>query len=160
MRTRPKMGLLGFGPRIFVASSFHPFMKKNLFVISFLLAASFPLVAVSAKEKPAAAAETGDGQMAGTVVVPEGLKAGDVQRSILEAASGRGWTVRSKDDNKVSIALENGRWAALLNLVYDTKEVQIYSKSTRNGKPALPEDWIKFLKQDITKSLNTKAFLK
>jgi hypothetical protein len=116
---------------------------------------------VSAAKAPAvAAAETSDGQLAGTVIVPDGLKAAEVQRSILEAATNRGWTIKSKDDGKISIFLENGRWIALLHLVYDTKEVQIHSKSTRNGKAALPEDWIKYIKQDLTKSMNAKAFLK
>ncbi len=94
------------------------------------------------------------------VPVPEGLKASDVQRSILEAATNRGWAIKSRDDGKVTIFLENGRWIAALALVYDENEVRIYSKSTRNGKPSLPEDWIKYIKQDLTKSLNTKAYLK
>lgn len=118
-----------------------------------------PLSAAKAKE--VSAADSSDGQLAGTVVVPDGLKASEVQRSILEAATGRGWTIKSKgDDGKVALFLENGRWVALLHLVYDTKEIQIYSKSTRNGKPGLPEDWIKYIKQDVTKSMNAKAFLK
>ena len=138
-------------------------MKKihRFLSLALLATACVSLVpGASAKDKPAPPAETAVGQSAGTVVVPDGLKASDVQRSILEAATGRGWTIKSKDDGKITIVLDNGRWSPLLNLTYDAKEVQIYSKSTRSGKPGLPEDWIKYIKQDVTKSPNAKAFLK
>jgi hypothetical protein len=135
-------------------------MKKLLLLVVFGCAtAVVPAISASAKDK-SAANDSVEGQAGGTVVVPEGLKASDVQHSILEAASGRGWTVVSKDDNKVVIHLAQGRWVSELSLVYNPSEVQIFSRSTRNGKPGLPEDWIKYLKQDLVKSMNTKAFLK
>ena len=100
------------------------------------------------------------GTPAGTIVVPDGLNSEEVQRCILEAAAGRGWTIRKKDDEKVVLFLEQGRWVANLTLVYNTTEAQIYSKSLRSGKPKLPEDWIKFLKKDINVKLNTLSISK
>jgi hypothetical protein len=133
---------------------------KNFRCLTGLALAALCCVSVVSPFVPAAvAAEASEGQPAGTVIVPDGLKASDVQHSILEAAIGRNWTVKSKDDGRVKIFQENGRWVSLLTLVYDTKEVQIYSSSTRSGKPAVP-DWIKYLKQDLTKSMNAKALLK
>jgi hypothetical protein len=124
---------------------------RLLFLLCFTL---FSTAAVSA-------ADNADyGTPAGTIVVPDGLDAEEVQRCILEAAAGRGWTIRKKDDEKVVIFLEQGRWVANLTLVYNTTEAQIYSKSLRSGKPKLPEDWIKFLKKDINIKLNTLAIQK
>jgi hypothetical protein len=100
------------------------------------------------------------GTPAGTIVVPAGLTAAEVQRCLLEAAAGRGWTIRKRDDEKVVIYLENKRWVANLTLVYNTEQVQIYSKSLRSGKPKVPEDWIEFLKKDANVKLNTLAISK
>jgi hypothetical protein len=97
------------------------------------------------------------GVPAGTIIVPAGLKSEEVQRCILEAGAGRGWTIRQKDDEKVVLFLEQGKWVSNMTLTYDTKEIQIYSKSTRGGKPKVPEDWVKFLKKDINVKLNTLA---
>jgi hypothetical protein len=107
-----------------------------------------------------AAEEVDHGTPAGTIIVPDGLSSSEVQRCILEAGAGRGWTIRKKDDEKVVLFLENGKWVSNLTVVYDTKEIQIYSKSTRSGKPKLPEDWIKFLKKDINIKLNTLSVSK
>lgn len=100
------------------------------------------------------------GVPAGTIVVPEGLSSSEVQRCILEAAAGRGWTIRKKDDERIVLFLEQGKWLANLTVVYNTQEAQIYSKSLRSGKPKLPEDWIKFLKKDINIKLNTLSISK
>lgn len=130
-------------------------MQKILWILCSILCVASWSPALKAEEKAADL-----GELASTVVVPDTLKLEDIQRSIIEAAIGRGWTIRSREDAKVVLFLENGRWVSTLTLTYDTKAVQIYSKSTRNGKPKLPEDWVNFLKKDITKNLNTKAYLK
>ena len=112
----------------------------------------------------AAPETTSAGQPAGTIVVPNGVKVQDVQQAILLAGSGRGWAVKAKEDNKVVLFLEQGGWRSTLTLTFDAKEIQIMSdsgKPDRKGvikKPAIPESWVKFLKQDITKHLGTKAF--
>jgi hypothetical protein len=136
-------------------------MKKfrRFAVLAFLALGSASMAPVFAASKTPAV-ETADGTQVGTLTVPDGLKTAEIQRAIVEAAIGRTWTIKSKDDGKVVISLENGRWVAVLTLTYDTKEIQVYSSSTRSGKRAIPEDWIKFIKQDITKALNAKALLK
>lgn len=108
----------------------------------------------------AAEAKPEYGAPVGTIIVPEGLKSSEVQRAILEAGAGRGWTIKNKDDEKVVLFLEKSRWVSLLTLAYDKKEIQIYSKSTRSGKERVPEDWVKYLKQDISIKLNTLSISK
>lgn len=95
------------------------------------------------------------GTPAGEMVLSDGATAADVQKIILESAIGRGWTVVSRDSEKVVIALTQEKWTSQLTLLYTARDVQIFSRSTRNGKPRLPETWIKFLKRDI----NTKHSL-
>lgn len=129
-------------------------MKKALQLFSLFSLAFVFLAAVARADEP------DYGSPAGTVIVPDGLKSEEVQRCILEAGAGRGWTIRKKDDEKVVLFLEQGRWVSNLTLTYTTKEIQIFSKSTRSGKPKLPEDWIKFLKKDISVKLNTLSISK
>lgn len=125
----------------------------------FVLLSALFTFAQAADEKPEAI-----GLPAGTVIVPDGLKAADVQQSILLAGTGRGWTVKDRADGKVVLFLEQGGWRSQLTLTYDTKEIQIVSnsgKTDRNGvikKPAIPESWVKYLKQDLNKHLGAKAF--
>jgi hypothetical protein len=109
-------------------------------------------------------AEDGIEQPAGNVIVPDGLKAEQVQKAILLAGTGRGWTVKAKDEGKVVLFLEHGGWRSQLTLTYDTKEISISSNSgklDRHGnvkKHAVPETWVNFLKQDITKNLGMAAY--
>lgn len=100
------------------------------------------------------------GQAAGAVVVPAGLSSEEVQKCIIEAAAGRGWRIVSKDDSKVVIMLEQEKWVSKLTLEYTNKDIQIYSKTTKSGKPKLPEGWIKFLKQDLNAKLSVLAVSK
>lgn len=95
------------------------------------------------------------GTPAGEMALPDGATAADVQKIILESAVSRGWTVVSRDSEKVVITLTQEKWTSQLTLLYTARDVQIFSRSTRNGKPKLPETWIKFLKRDI----NTKHSL-
>lgn len=107
-----------------------------------------------------AADQTGYGTPAGTLVVPDGLSAQEVQKCVVEAAAGRGWRVTTRDDEKVVVVLEQEKWVAKITMPYTAKEVQLYSNSTKSGKPKLPEGWLKFLKQDINVKLNTLAVSK
>ena len=129
--------------------------------ITFRLLSLLCLAFFSATYAVAADEDTTDyGTPAGTIIVPDGLSASEVQRCLLEAAAGRGWTIRAKDDEKVVVFLEDNRWVANLTLRYDTEQVEIFSKSLRSGKPKLPENWIKFLKKDASIKLNTLAISK
>ncbi|MEO5960332.1 MAG: hypothetical protein ABIZ49_06015 [Opitutaceae bacterium] len=121
---------------------------------------------VSAFFSFATAAEKPDpGQLAATVMVPEGLKAAEIQQSILLAGTGRGWSVKEKASGQIVLFLEQSGWRSLLTLTYDDKEIKIFSNSgkpDKNGvikKQAIPT-WVNFLKQDINKELGSRAFAK
>ncbi|HWA88323.1 MAG TPA: hypothetical protein VG710_18995 [Opitutus sp.] len=108
-------------------------------------------------------AQEGVEQPAGTVVLPDGASGEQVQQAILQAGTGRGWTVRGKEDGKVVLFLEHGGWRSVLTLTYDSKEISISSNSDkldRHGNPkkhAVPTSWVNFLKQDITRNLGKAA---
>jgi hypothetical protein len=116
---------------------------------------SFRFVLIALLFSGAAALRAADvtsyGMTAGAVSLPDGLTAAEVQKVILESAIGRGWNIVSKDNEKVVVKLDQEKWSAMLTLIYTAHDVQVYSNSTRSGKPKLPETWIRFLKQDISK---------
>jgi hypothetical protein len=127
-------------------------MKKLTFLLGLaLLAIGFG---------PSLLAEEDYGQPAATVIVPAGLTEQEIQRGILEAGAGRGWTIRKKEDGKVVLFLEKRGWTSNLTFTYTKEEVQVFSKSVRKGKSELPKAWIENLKEDLTKILNSKAILK
>lgn len=103
---------------------------------------------------------------AGTVVVPDGLKAADVQKAIILAGTGRGWTVKEKGDDKVVLFLEQGGWRSTLTLAYSTKEIALTSNSGKVNKqgvvqkPAIPESWVKYIKQDLNKHMGLMSVSK
>lgn len=105
-------------------------------------------------------AGSGRGTPVGTVMVPDGLSAETVQKAILLAGSGRGWTVKQKSDGEVVLFLEQEKWRSTMTATYTAHEVSLFSNSTKSNKPKIPEGWIKYLKQDITKELGTAAFAK
>ncbi|HEU5079161.1 MAG TPA: hypothetical protein VFT72_08100 [Opitutaceae bacterium] len=116
------------------------------------------LLAIGAELRAADAPDYGTA--AGSIVVPAGITAKDVEKCILEAAIGRGWTIQTHETGKVVIALDQDKWSSRLTLLYTTTDVNIFSKSTRSGKPRLPETWINFLKRDITAKLATLSLLR
>lgn len=119
-------------------------MKKVSVWLSLLLSVSFflsPLLRADDKADY--------GTVAGSVIVPEKLSAKDIERAVIEAGAGRGWTVKSHDEEKVVLFLDKSDWVSTITVVYNTKEVDLYSKSTRKGVPKVPTSWIKYLKQDI-----------
>jgi hypothetical protein len=130
-------------------------MKKALgwfSLFSFLF--GFGLAAQAADDKPAY------GMQVGTIVVPAGLNEKEIQRGIMEGGASEDFIVKSKDDNKVVLYREDGKWVFLLTFVYDTGEIQIYSKTVRAGEVKNPERQVKALKKVILQKLNTTAVLK
>ena len=104
------------------------------------------------------------GTLAGTVIVPDGLKSADVQKAIVAGTSARGWALKEKTSDRIVLFLESGGWRSTMTLTYDTKEIKIFSNSGKPDKsgvikkPAIPESWVKFMKQDIAKQLGLAAF--
>lgn len=100
------------------------------------------------------------GMPAGTIIVPAGLNGKEIQRGIMEAGAEEDFIIKVRDDEKVVLVREDGSWIAVLTFVYNTSEIQIYSKSVQRGKAKLPERWIKTLKKEISRKLNTTAVMK
>ncbi|MDP3070601.1 MAG: hypothetical protein Q8N18_09945 [Opitutaceae bacterium] len=112
----------------------------------------------------AAHAATDPGTLAGTINVPDGLKTADFQKAIITGTSARGWALKAKENGRIVLFLEQGGWRSTMTLTYDAKEVKIFSNSGKPDKkgeikkPAIPESWVKYMKQDITKQLGLLAF--
>lgn len=106
------------------------------------------------------------GQHAATVQVPDSLGLPDIQQAIFIAATGRGWTVKERTEGRIVLFLEQRGWRSTLTLLYSATEVNVYSdsgKTDSNGrikKQEIPASWVKFLKQDITKQLSLKLYVK
>ena len=100
------------------------------------------------------------GTPAGSIGVPLNLTAPEVQQALIKAADGRGWTLVSRDDEKIVVRLEKSDWSSRITLLYSSKEVQFFSNSTRKGKPKLPEGWIKYLKEDASRIMGSTSVLK
>ena len=100
------------------------------------------------------------GTPVGSLPVPGNLTAKEVQAALIKAADGRKWTLVSRDDESVIVRLDQGHWSARVAMLYNTREVQLFSNSTRKGKPKIPENWLKFLKEDATRILTSTAVLK
>lgn len=124
-----------------------------------LMALAIPSALRAADAAPASLIDGGNGEPAGFVAVPAGLKTAQIQAAILQAALRRGWTIQEKSAGKIVVHHESGRWVSTVTLLYDTSSVQVFSKSFRSGKPRLP-DWVRFLKQDIAKDLANAPFVK
>lgn len=108
----------------------------------------------------AAAAEDDVGQSAGYVVVPTGITTTEVQDAIVMALGGRGWGIKSNNDDRVVAYLKHRGNEAQLTLVYSTSKIDIFclgweiNKHTgARGKPEIPRGWIKNIQSDITKIL-------
>jgi hypothetical protein len=100
------------------------------------------------------------GLPAGSIAVPANLSLQEVQDALLKAADGRGWVLVSRDNDKIVVRLEKSDWSARIAMVYNTREVQYFSNSTRKGKPKIPEGWIKYLKEDATRIMSATSVLK
>ena len=100
------------------------------------------------------------GTPVGSIPVPANLTAKEVQQALITAADGRRWTLVSRDDESVVVRLDKGKWSARVAMLYNTREVQLFSNSTRSGKPKIPEGWVEYLKEDATRILTSASVLK
>lgn len=130
---------------------------KNLLRVGLVLSLALGLFNVA--QAGPGPAPVGPGVLAESLVVPDSLSPEVVQRAILVAGVGRGWTIKDKTDGKVVLFLEHGGWRSTLTIAYDGRLVNIFSNSAklnRNGVPkkyAVPENWVKYIKQDINAQL-------
>lgn len=115
------------------------------------------------------AADANLGAPQGSVPVPASLSKDAVQGVIIETFVGRAWAIQEKADGKVVGYLKHRHSEATVTMVYDDKQVSLYSvgyeidKTTGARKePKQPEGWLKNLRSDLAKRLNkaTAAALK
>ena len=111
----------------------------------------------------AAAAPAGAdlGQPAGSIVVPSGMTAAEVQTAIVAALSGRQWLVTEKTTDRVVGYIKHRKNEATLTLIYDTSKIELYCVGWRidkttgeREKPEQPKGWIKYIEKDLTRNLN------
>lgn len=99
-----------------------------------------------------------------TVDVPEGLSLEDISEVIVKKAIARQWLIKDKSDDTVIINLVHRGWDSTLTLVYDQKQVKIYSdswvldKKGNKKKRKEPAGWIKNIKNDVAVGLSEKRF--
>lgn len=127
----------------------------------FALAAGPATRAVAADHGP-----NDPGQLAFTIPVPAGrVSLKQVHDAVLKAAIGRGWTVQKDQDMKIVIHLLHRRYDATVTFQITDKNIQAFCigyKVNREGqrvKPEQPRSWLRYLQRDITKALNTAAYL-
>lgn len=109
----------------------------------------------------ASAAAEGPGTPAGSVAVPNGLSKSEVKETIIMTLAGRGWAIQEKTDEKVVGYLKHRANEATVTLVYDDKTVELFcvgyeinKKTGERKKPELPNGWLNFIRNDLTKKLN------
>ena len=117
----------------------------RIFVLSCLL--------VLSRDYLQAADPTNDGTRVGTIAVPDRLTAQEVHQCVVGAAESRGWTIVERDDEHVLVQLLKRKWVARIAIRFTAKELQLFSRSTKGGKPNVPESWIENLKEDIETGL-------
>ncbi len=156
---RTEKGLLRYYAEIINRSPYSPMKSLQITLRSFLVLAAFA-TAFFAQSKAVAADEADLGQPAGSVAVPEGLSAKEVQGAIIASLIGRQWTVQSKTDERVIGYLKHRSNEATLTLVYDATKIELYcvgwainKKTGERQKPEQPEGWLKFIRGDIAKNL-------
>ncbi len=76
------------------------------------------------------------GPLAGTVTFSVGLKICDVQKTIITGVSDRGRALKDKTNGKFVLFSKQGSWRSTMTIIYNTKEVKIFS--INSGKPANP----------------------
>jgi hypothetical protein len=138
---------------------YSPMKSLQLTMRSFFVMTAFA-VAFFVHAKAVGADEADLGQPAGSVAVPEGLSAQQVQNAIIASLAGRQWTIQSKTDERVVGYLKHRSNEATLTMVYDTTKIELYcvgwainKKTGERKKPEQPEGWLKFIRGDLAKNL-------
>lgn len=95
-----------------------------------------------------------------TFTLPAHISAARTQEVIVRALTHRQWTVKSTADGQVVGYLRNGNKEATATFTYTSEKIDLIctgwkiNKSTgEHIKPAKPERWVKYLREDITKYL-------
>ena len=129
--------------------------RSCAFLASALVLLSAPLSAADDPEL---------GVAAGTVLVPEGKSATEVQDAIVHALLGRQWEVKQKGSDRVVGYLKHRTNEATLTLIYSTTKVELFcvgwqidKKTGRREKPEQPKGWLNNIRTDLGKILNRPA---
>jgi hypothetical protein len=141
-------------------------MNTDLAIPGFRFGLAAMLMAFALAVSSVRADETPAGVMAFTVDVPAGkLSTKDVHDVVMAASIARGWGLKEDATEKVVIYLNHRKNEATVTYLISDKQVQAYcdgyatdGKGNRTG-PKQPSGWLKYLREDITKNLTTKAVL-
>lgn len=131
-------------------------------VRSILLIAAF--TGILAVAIPCTAAEEDVGQHVGSVVVPPGFSAKEVQDAIVFALGVRRWSLREKTDGRVVGHLIQRGNEAILTLKFDSSRIEMFcegwkidSETGARRRRDLPRGWIKNVKEDVLDILKRRA---
>jgi hypothetical protein len=136
-------------------------MKISLHPLRCVLAAATVALVFGFSPLSGQTANADLGESAGTIVVPSGTSAAEVQATIVAALSYRKWEIKAKTADRVVGYLRHGKNEATLTVIYDTTKVELYcvgwlvDKNTgAREKPEQPKRWLKYINEDLTRNLN------
>jgi hypothetical protein len=120
---------------------------RILFVGALALAAY--TTAARAADDAGAPTAAQSGELAlGSIAVPDGLTAAQVQQVVVRALVGRRWIIQDKTEGKVVAHYEHGKNAATLTITSDEKMIEIRGAGQAR-KGGFPTRWLDYLKKDI-----------
>lgn len=107
------------------------------------------------------------GEAAGTLSVPAGFSASDVQAVIVRAFTQRKWTIQSQSDDRVVGHIRHDSNEATVTMVFTPSKIDLYcvgwqidKKTGTHEKPEQPKRWLNYLKSDIPRFFGEKAVKK
>jgi len=92
------------------------------------------------------------GQFARAINFPSDINLANVPNLLVQAATGRGWSVLSQSNGKLIITNQKGKWNCQLTLLWSPTKLAIYSNSTKGDQQVVPKSWVNNLSGDIISS--------
>ncbi|UCH47215.1 MAG: hypothetical protein JSU95_14105 [Betaproteobacteria bacterium] len=99
-----------------------------------------------------------------SVAIPEDVDTAGAIRAAESALVARRWVIIDKGDEHVTGKLRHRRFDATVNIKVEDRHLVIYSDSLYQDReknemtPAVPYGWLKYLQEDIQKSIPYQAY--
>lgn len=93
------------------------------------------------------------GQFGGIIALPADVNLVQLPELIVKVAKLRHWAVLSQAPGKIVLTNQNKSWFSQLTFLWTPDKIVVYSNTTKDGKPTLPNSWIDNLRRDLTKIL-------
>lgn len=99
-----------------------------------------------------------------SVAIPEDVDNAGAIRAAESALVARRWVITDKGDDHVTGKLRHRRFDATVNIKVEDRHLVIYSDSlyqdreTNQMTPAVPYGWLKYLQEDIEKSIPFEVY--